>query len=253
MDSTGEKLSADGEPSTDSSSSLPRGPRFTMPVDPARLRAGVPIIATRFRDSDHFLRSVDPGAGPAGEVSLHTRASHTRGREVVLEVRWPALPNRVYLRAEARKTTWTGRRVFRLLDGERSKMRFMIRMATGRGPAPAIRVHRRYCVRLPVEWRPFGAREMMTGMAEDISVGGVRIVGAFFPIAVRDQVVVRMRAESAAQDLILTGVVRHVNLPSEHEMALGIMFQHRSSGEQRSLRRLLHVFAAKGVVILDPM
>ena len=166
---------------------------------------------------------------------------------MVLEVRWPAL--RVYLRAQLRRS-WTGRKVFRLLPRERAKMRFLIDLAAGCATIPARRVYHRYCIRLPVQWRPFGDREMLAGIAEDLSAGGVRIASAQTSLAVGDPVVVRLATAATAQDLILTGVVRHLHA-ADGQMVVGVMFQHRSSGEQRDLRRLIHVFSARGVLLVD--
>jgi len=61
---------------------------------------------------------------------------------------------------------------------------------------------------------------------------------------------VRLVAVAAAQDLVVTGQVRHVRRRSG-DTVFGVQFEYRSSGEQRDLRRLLRAFAARGVVILD--
>jgi hypothetical protein len=182
---------------------------------------------------------------------VSTRAEYRPGTEVVLEVRWPDLPNRVYLRATAARKTRAGMRVFRFHDIERAKVMFLVSSARGDTGEVRRRSHRRYCVRLPVRWRPFGSREMHPGVAEDLSAAGVRIVAPVMPIEVGEQVVVRVRADAVAQELVLTGEVRHVEVSSLDEVALGVVFEHRSSGEQRNLRCLLHAFAAKGVVLLD--
>jgi hypothetical protein len=59
-----------------------------------------------------------------------------------------------------------------------------------------------------------------------------------------------MIASAAAQDLVLTGRVMHARARAQGT-AFGVQFEYRSSAEQRDLRRLLRVFAARGVVILD--
>lgn len=237
-----------GEPSD---GSIAKGPRLALPVDPAQIRAGVPIVAVRFADADEFLRAADPDRGPAGELWVATRAEHRHGTEVVLEIRWPDLPNRVYLRARAARRTRSGLRVFRFHELERAKVMFLVSSARGDTGKVRRRSHRRYCVRLPVRWRPFGSRDMHPGVAEDLSAAGVRIVTPVLPIDVGEQVVVRVRADAVAQELVLTGEVRHVDVTSKDEVALGVVFEHRASGEQRNLRCLLHAFAAKGVVLLD--
>ena len=46
-----------------------------------------------------FLDAFAPEHGPAGELAVVTRAQLPSRTEVVLEILWPALPNRVYVRA----------------------------------------------------------------------------------------------------------------------------------------------------------
>ncbi len=234
-----------------STSSVPQGPRLGPPADPTRFTAAIPMLAVRFRDDVAFLRASDFHSGPAGELRIRTRAAPPPGAEVVLEVRWPDLPNRVYLRACCLRRRF-GRVRFRLLASERTKMQFLRTVAEGKHKMPARRVHHRYCVRLPVQWRPFGGRELESGLAVDLSAGGIRLAvatgGLAAPLAIDDSVVVKLAA--AGHDLVLTGLLRH-KLESDRDLHLGIMFQHRSSGEQRDLRRLIHVFSGRGVLILD--
>jgi hypothetical protein len=64
---------------------------------------------------------------------------------------------------------------------------------------------------------------------------------------VGEQVALRLR--TAGQDLVVTGEVRH-SRARKSDSAFGVQFLHRSSGEQRRLRRLLRVFAGRGVVII---
>lgn len=225
------------------------GGRLSPPTNPLRRRAGTPIVTSSFSGPAQFLHAIAADTGPAGELGLDTRASYPRGSDVVLEVRWPGLPNRVYLRARVRRNTWTGRRLFRLYPGERRKIDFLVGTARGELAAVRHRSHRRYCVRLPLSWRPFGAIEMHSGVAEDLSATGVRLVTAFGPIKVGERAVVRLQLLD--QDIVITGAVRYVQFTTWDEMALGVVFAHRASGEQRSLRCLLHSFAAKGMVFVD--
>src|SRR4051794_31428889 len=68
------------------------------PVDPAEVLRGTPILAAAFESSEAFLHAYQP-RGESGELAVVTRAQPPSGSEVVLEVNWPGLPNRVYLRA----------------------------------------------------------------------------------------------------------------------------------------------------------
>jgi hypothetical protein len=123
-------------------------------------------------------------------------------------------------------------------------------MAEGDAVHYHLRRHRRYCVRLPLGWRPFGSLTMIDGVAADLSAGGVLVTTRAPPPPVGEPVALRLR--TAGQDLVVTGEVRHSRRRSD-DAAFGVEFVYRSSGEQRRLRHLLRAFAARGVVILEPL
>jgi hypothetical protein len=113
-------------------------------------------------------------------------------------------------------------------------------------------VHRRFYVRLPVSWRSFGDTHLREGVAEDLSSGGLMIVShGAAPIA-GERVAVRLRAEAAFQELVLTGEVRHARIRRDGRCSFGVSLKYRSSSQQRTLRSLLRVFAARGLVLVDP-
>ncbi|HZS37999.1 MAG TPA: PilZ domain-containing protein [Polyangia bacterium] len=234
--------------SATSSSSLPRR-RITLqePADPAELR-GTPILSCVFPDGEAFLEAFAPEHGPAGELAVVTRATLPSRTEVVLEILWPALPNRIYVRARV----WRRRLglMARFHPDELQARDFLVRVAHGLPAEFHRRAHRRYCVRLPVTWRAFGATVHTAGIAEDLSAGGVLIATQTAAPPVGERVGVRVIAIAAAQDLVVTGRVMHTRGRAQGA-AFGVQFEYRSSSEQRDLRRMLRVFAARGVVILD--
>jgi hypothetical protein len=104
-------------------------------------------------------------------------------------------------------------------------------------------------VRLPLSWRTFGSMMMIDGMAADLSAGGILVTTRAKAPTVGEEVALRLR--TARQDLVVTGEVRH-SRARKADSAFGVQFVYRSSGEQRRLRSLLRVFAARGVVIIEP-
>jgi hypothetical protein len=223
--------------------------------DPMRtaeeLAGSVPILVAAFDDGAAFLRAyTDRGA--AGELSVRTRAAPAADTPIIVEVCWATLPNRVFVRAHAKRRLF-GRLHLRFDEDEAPKRDFLLRMARGAAPSTiAVRKHRRFCVRLPLEWRRFGGRDLLSGVAEDLSSGGVLIISRGQAISVGDRVAVRLRTQRE-HDLVLTGRVRHATTRGPSERAFGVQFEYRSSGEARALRSLLRVFAAKGVVLIDPL
>jgi len=230
---------------TASSSSL--SPRILLqdPVDPSEHLQGTPILVAAFDSGDAFLHAYGHG-GPAGEIAVVTRCSPPNGAEMVLEVTWPELPNRVFVRARVLRRSLG--LIARLHADEQHSRDFLLRMAAGYAVDYHARRHKRYCVRLPLSWRRFGETEMHDGLAEDVSVGGMMIVTSEPMPASGEHVAIRLPAP-AGQDLIITGEVRHAR-PRADDQAFGIQFDHRESAEQRRLRQLLRGFAARGVVLL---
>ena len=232
-----------------SSSSSPSRESVVLkdPTDPSDLR-GTPILPAVFPDGRAFLEAFHPARGPAGEIALDTRVPVPAGKKVVLEIVWPALPNRIYVRAKVARRR--GGLTARLYPDDTAVRDFLERIANVLPADFHKRAHRRYCVRLLVRWRKFGDVRLCEARAEDLSAGGV-LLATWDPMpAVGERVSVRVFAPSAAQDLVLIGTVRHVR-PRGEAGVFGVEFVHRSSAEHRSLRRLLRVFAARGVVILE--
>jgi hypothetical protein len=223
-------------------------PRLNLhdPIDPAEGLEGTPIVVAAFSSGAEFLEHYSSD-GPAGELALVTRARPRKRRELVIEVKWPGLPNPVFVRARASR-----RRlglVARLHADETGARDFLVKMAEGDALQYHLRKHRRYCVRLPLSWRTFGSTLMIDGLAADLSAGGLLLTTRAKSPPVGEQVAVRLR--TAGQDLVVTGEVRH-SRQRTGDSAFGVQFLYRSSGEQRRLRGLLRVFAARGVVIIEP-
>lgn len=227
--------------------------KLVDPVSPADVViAGTPILIAAFATPADFLDAFAPRRGAAGELAVRTRASPPPGSPMVLEVSWHGLPNRVFVRVTA-KRRWLGGHLVLALDGdEASKRDYLLRVAAGHLEGVHRRAHRRFLVRLPLTWRRFGETVMQDGFAEDLSSGGILVVSAATPPAAGDRVAMRVRAELAYQELVLTGEARHTHDRSDGRHAFGVRLQYRSNAQQRTLRSLLRAFAGRGMVIVDP-
>jgi len=216
------------------------------PVDPAETIVGTPIVVARYASGEGFLdayRDVEP----AGALVVPTRARPADGSEVVLEIFWPELPNPVFVRAlVGRRRNWL---VARLHGDAQAARDFLVQMAAGERTRFYRRKQRRWCVRLSTHWRRFGDLVACDGVVEDLSTGGALIATWSAPPKMGERVALRIAAPGVGQDLIVTGTVRHTE-PRTGDAAFGLQFDYRSSGEQRRLRRLVRVFAARGIVIL---
>jgi hypothetical protein len=231
-----------------SPSSSSEGYRVSDPADPTDLRHATPILTATFYDGDDFLHAFTLHERRGSELAVVTRAQPEAGSWAVVEIDWRGLPNPVYVRARLQPRRFG---VLALLHPyEISAAHFLVAMARGDQLPYHLRAHRRYCVRLPVWWRRFGSDEKQPGLAEDLSAGGM-LISTLAPAPPRDERVgLRLLVPSARQDLVFNGVVTHARARS-HDSAFGVRFSLRGSGEQRTLRRLLRTFAARGVVTLE--
>jgi hypothetical protein len=210
--------------------------------------SAVPILGLAFPSGSAFMDSLIPNRGGAGELMVRTRARPRAGTAMIAEVRWPSLPNRVYLRVEAGAPQGDGRLLLRIDPDEIDKCDFLVGVASGTAQTHRRR-HRRYCVRLQVEWRPFGTHGMIPGVAHDLSIGGMRIATDRAYVGIDQNVVIRVRA---LQDLVLTGAVQHIHhRMNSNDWVIGVRFQHRETGEQRTLRQLLRECAGRGVMVVE--
>jgi hypothetical protein len=226
-----------------SSSSSARGFRLQEPADPTDLRDVTPILTATFYDGEDFLHAFHEQS-----LAIVTRATPRHGSWAVVEIDWRGLPNPVFVRARLYPRRFGV--LARLHPDEKSAGEFLVAMARGQHPNIHLRAHRRYCVRLPAWWRRFGSSDRQPGIAEDISTGGMLLSTLAPPPPIGERVGVRLLIPSAQTDLVITGSVTHARTRTR-DSAFGVQFALRGSGEQRTLRCILRVFAARGVVTLE--
>jgi len=207
-------------------------------LDTAQHGYSSPVFRFNFAGGSHF-------SGQYAEVH-----GHSRGLAMIAEIRWPGLPNRVYLRVIARGKTRDRRLILSIQPDEEFKREFLVRNACGISGQAFNRRDRRFCVRIPVEWRTFGTRAMHPGEAEDLSAGGMSISAKMWDVQVGNRIVINVPV--AETGLTVTGTVLHLQRRRvEGGMVLGIQFENREGGEQKILRRLLRSCAAYGVLAVE--
>jgi hypothetical protein len=124
--------------------------RIHDPIDDAAAIEATPILLAFFADGAEFLRALDDD-----ELTLLTRARPPLRADVVVEITWPGLPNRCFVRA--RVTRLRGDRLtLRLHADDRRVHDFLVAVAHGARIARHPRAADRYSVRLAVSWRAFG-------------------------------------------------------------------------------------------------
>lgn len=145
----------------------------------------------RFKSGSEFLSCYEEMNGKGGLV-FPSRAAVKDGETFVLEIKFPALPNRVLIKAEVSKchggqessgeSCSANRPTIvetRFLGTEKSKKDFLLAMAKNderfTRNRPAKRRYRRFPVNMDANWQVKGVELLHRGSIEDLSGGGVFI------------------------------------------------------------------------------
>ncbi len=128
--------------------------------------------------------AADEGASPAvgderSVLTIETKAEYDDCEEMILEIGFPGLPNRILVRAEALGPDGAGGQQFRILADDADKRDFLVAVADGTATASWKRKHRRFPIRLPARFVVEGQEESvpLRGDAEieDLGSGGVAL------------------------------------------------------------------------------
>ena len=114
-------------------------------------------------------------------MQLNDKATYEKDEEIILEIGFPGLPNRILARATAISCgKGDGEATFRMAEDEEDKSAFLVAVAAGRATASWKRRHRRFPMRLPARFVVEGAQDddvPLRGDAEveDMGSGGVSL------------------------------------------------------------------------------
>jgi Tfp pilus assembly protein PilZ len=139
------------------------------------------ILFATFDSPEDFLARLHAKDGGPTTVRVRTKAQYEDDEEVILEIGFPGLPNRILTRAIAVDRAKNGEQVtFRIADGEDDKRNFLVAVAAGRATASWKRRHRRFPMRLPARFVVEGEEASdlpLRGDAEveDVGSGGVSL------------------------------------------------------------------------------
>jgi hypothetical protein len=222
--------------------------------------ATVKILFATFDSAEQFLRRLaDDGGGVTPTLMIRTRARYAAQEQVILEIGFPGLPNRILARAVAlggEPPAATGRRpsalpdsdqqLFRFARGEDHKRDFLIAVASGSATASWTRRHRRFPLRLPVRFALDGESTPLRGDAEteDLGAGGMSLrTTRTFPEGARVTVV--LEPGDGADAIELAGHVVWTR-KGDGVSGVGVQFDRLADEDRRRLRRLLRAVKVFG-------
>ncbi len=198
------------------------------------------ILRARYRDGEELLRHYQPSL-PAGGLFYPTREAIAVGEPVVVEVRFPALRDRMMFRGAI---AWrrTGRHRTKLRAGlgieflpvEADRRDFLLAVARGEQVEMVVRRHRRLPVDLEVRWRVLADRTWFDSRIEDISPGGA-FVATSETRPPGTELVFDVTPPGNLVPLQIAARVAWVRA----ERGYGVEFRSRDAGGARRLRELV--------------
>lgn len=197
------------------------------------------ILKARFRTTDAFLEAFQKTPPPGGLFCATTQPLE-EDEPAVVEIYFPALPNRVLARG---KVVWWRRALprqrvragcFVAFDPEeKDKLRFVLGLADG-GPKPSVRRrHARLPVQVPVRWTVAGQSPSTKSHIEEVGVGGALLVTEARP-PIGSDIVLEVMVPGAAKASTLAAKVTYV-APT----GIGVKFLYRDGGGSRRVREFI--------------
>ena len=140
------------------------------------------ILQAKYKSGLHFLKDLvkDPDHGRL--INYSTKIPLEEGDNVILEVLFPALPNRVLLRGSVAslKDATEGEpatAAVTVAPEDQGALAFLIKMASAAQEAEAVtaRKHDRIPLEIPVDWSAQGSGDLIISSTDDVGGGGVQI------------------------------------------------------------------------------
>ncbi len=205
------------------------------------------ILFATFDSPDDFLQRLEVGKGSA-TLRVKTKARYEDGEQVILEIGYPGLPNRILTRATAAKAGGgkkNSEQLFKLDRGEEHKRDFLIAVAAGRATASWKRRHRRFPMRMPARFVVEGADMPLRGDAEtdDVGSGGVSLrTSRTLPDGAKVTIV--LEPGDGSEPIEFTGKV--VWNRKDQVTGVGVQFESLGGDQMRRLRKMIRDVKLKG-------
>jgi Tfp pilus assembly protein PilZ len=197
------------------------------------------ILKTRFRNKSEFLEAYNEDL-PHGGLFCPTTRVLQENDEVVVEVHFPGLPNKMMLRGQV---VWWRSALPRLrvragamvtfLEEECDKRDFILRSAEGDSQNAIKRRHPRIPVELEVRWKTVEDSDFRKAVLRDISIGGALLV-TDEQLQPGDDVVVELITPGGASPIPIAGKVTYAA-----DTGAGVRFTYRDGGGSQRLREVV--------------
>ncbi|MCB9556804.1 MAG: PilZ domain-containing protein [Deltaproteobacteria bacterium] len=196
------------------------------------------VLKTRFRTTDEFLEAYKSDL-PAGGLFCPTTTSLDERDQVLVELNFPDLPNKMMLRGNV---LWWRPALPRLRvragalvafdEQEADKLAFIVGVAQGTRTGVKRR-HSRVPIEHPARYRCTQESEFRTTALREISIGGAQLVTEE-RLDIDDDVTVELTPPGGTHPITLTTKVTY-RTPTGY----GLRFVYRDGGGSRRLRELV--------------
>jgi Tfp pilus assembly protein PilZ len=207
------------------------------------------ILFATFDSPDDFLQRLEVAKG-AATLHVRTKARYDEGEQVILEIGYPGLPNRILTRAtalEPRKGKKAdGEQSFKLDKGEEHKRDFLIAVAAGRATASWKRRHRRFPMRMAARFVVEGEDVPLRGDAEteDMGSGGVSLrTSRTLPDGAKVTIV--LEPGDGSEPIEFSGRVVW-NRNDDSVTGVGVQFESLGGDQMRRLRKMIRDVKLRG-------
>jgi len=197
------------------------------------------VLKARYRDKQGFLEAYDEQLETGGVFCPTTQSLEER-EEVVVEVHFPEMPNKMMLRGTV--VSWRpalprlGVRagaVVAFSSEEADKVGFILEVAAGQRKDATKRKHTRLPIERPVRWRRANSVDFEQAALREISIGGAQLVTTDM-LEMDEDVVIELVMPGGASPISIATKVTY-KTPAGY----GLRFMYRDGGGSRRLREMV--------------
>ncbi|MCA9666002.1 MAG: PilZ domain-containing protein [Myxococcales bacterium] len=197
------------------------------------------VLKARYRSKEEFLEAYDASV-PGGALFCPTTTPLEDQEEVVVEVHFPELPNKMMLlgtviswRAALPRLRVRAGATVAFAEAEESKRDFVLEVANGGRTDAVKRRHARLPVERPVRWRRANSNDFEDASLREISIGGAQLITEQ-PLEADDDVILELTMPGGAKPIELASKVAY-DTPNGY----GLRFIYRDGGGSRRLREMV--------------
>jgi uncharacterized protein (TIGR02266 family) len=206
------------------------------------------ILSAWFQSRDDFLKNYNEQMG-GGSFYYATVAELQVDEQVLLEVRFPELPNRMLIRGRVTTVDLKHSGVWiEFAPEDQETQEFIVGVARGEITIHSTvpRKYQRYPLEMPVDWKAHDSEDVFISSTADLSAGGA-FVRTLAPPPVGTPVVVVLAPTKGAV-LTISGRVTWARHDAGAE-GMGVRFEEPSSETGRALREALRKMDESAVLV----